>query len=95
MKQSVYLFEAETNYNEILVKIGRSSNCEKRLKQIQTACPYRLRLVDKFTSSDAVGEEKAFHAQYSRFRLKGEWFLLPRSTFFGLSCDFEMIREDI
>lgn len=95
MNQSIYLIAAETNYHGTLVKIGRSFNCEKRLKQIQTSCPYKLRIVDKFESDDATEEEKAFHSQYSRFRLYGEWFLLPENTFFGMSCDFEMIREGI
>ena len=56
------------------VKIGRSSNPEKRLLELQTGSPYRLRLLASFLEKGE--EEPILHRAMDRWRLKikGEWF---------------------
>lgn len=56
------------------VKIGRSSNPAKRLQELQTGSPYRLRLLASFEGKGPM--ELGLHRDLERFRLKmkGEWF---------------------
>ena len=56
------------------VKIGRSSNPEKRLLELQTGSPHRLRLLASFEGRGDA--ELMLHQSVDRFRLKikGEWF---------------------
>ena len=56
------------------VKVGRSKNVSRRIKQLQTGSPHRLRLI-----LHAEGEghrEKEVHRRMSRGRTRfdGEWF---------------------
>jgi T5orf172 domain len=57
------------------VKIGRSSDPEKRLLSLQTGSPHKLRLLASFEGRG--DEEKALHRLVRKFRYrveKGEWF---------------------
>lgn len=56
------------------VKIGRSSCPERRLDQLQTGSPHRLRLLAVYEGRG--DEELAVHRSVARHRLKrdGEWF---------------------
>jgi len=91
---SLYMVLANSPYKMNLVKIGVSSNVKKRMSQIQTNCPYKLSLIAEAKTNDAFGHERALHDQYKKYRLEGEWFLLPGITVFGLSCDFDSIDGD-
>ena len=56
------------------VKIGRSNHPEKRLLELQTGSPYKLKLLASF---DGKGDlEPVLHRTMDRWRLKikGEWF---------------------
>jgi Meiotically up-regulated gene 113 len=56
------------------VKIGRSSDPHKRLRELQTGSPHRLTLLAVF---DGKGDlEPSLHQRLDRWRLKmkGEWF---------------------
>jgi len=57
------------------VKIGRSSNVERRQTEIQTGCPHPLRLV---LHGPGLGHlESKLHKKLQRYRTrrrKGEWF---------------------
>ena len=57
------------------VKVGRSSNIERRMTEIQTGCPHPIRLVLR---GEGIGHlEKDLHKrlrQYRCRRRKGEWF---------------------
>ena len=56
------------------VKIGRSNDVEKRLKQLQTGSSYRLVLLAKF---DNQGHMEAFlHRKFEKYKssMQGEWF---------------------
>ena len=56
------------------VKIGRSRDPEARLRQLQTSCPYPLKLV--LVLRDQGHLEKKLHRRLRRGRTKGgeEWF---------------------
>lgn len=92
---SLYILQAESLYEDNLVKIGVSANVGKRLKQIQTNCPYRIDILEQIEIDDAFGHEKAIHSHYEKYKLKGEWFLLPDVTLFGIRCDFDMLGRGI
>jgi alanine racemase len=64
------------------VKIGTSQNPEKRLRELQTASPYRLILMHQFAfpSRDiARTVEKSFHQVLARYNSVGEWVSMPAS----------------
>ena len=54
------------------VKIGFSQNPMRRIKQLQTASPSRLRLIGVVEIAQAF--ETSLHEQYASRRLSGEWF---------------------
>lgn len=64
------------------VKVGISRNPDARIRGLQTAAPYQLRLVRKFaTPSQAVAKdiENCFHDTQREHHAYGEWFNLPPS----------------
>jgi hypothetical protein len=55
-----------------MIKIGRSKDPVKRLKQLQTGNPNKLKLIASF---EGLGwKEKIIHEHLSMHRLEGEWF---------------------
>lgn len=80
MGKFIYLIHAEgTN----LYKIGISNNPEKRLKSLQTANPYSLKLIFSIKVKNAFDVEKILHRTFSYCKLNenseeiiGEWFNL-------------------
>ncbi|MEO6381961.1 MAG: GIY-YIG nuclease family protein [Nitrobacter sp.] len=59
------------------VKIGISKDVEKRLRGIQTGCPYSVRLVKAWNTTRAREIERKAHQILARYRWAGEWFDLP------------------
>lgn len=55
------------------VKIGRSANPHKRLKQIKTGCPFPVAL-EAILPEDST--ELQMHRRFEDGRLAGEWFKL-------------------
>ena len=55
-----------------MIKIGRSKNPQKRLKQLQTGNPNKLKLIVAFKGEG--WKEKNIHERLDRYRLEGEWF---------------------
>lgn len=55
-------------------KIGRSKHPEKRLKQLQTGSPYRLKLI--LVLEEMGKQEKSLHSLFPKNKIscKGEWF---------------------
>lgn len=66
---SIYVIKA-TGTN--LVKLGFSTNVPKRLKSLQTACPYDLEVLATWPGIKA--NEKALHLKFAQYRRSGEWF---------------------
>ena len=62
------------------VKLGMSSDVNKRLKALQTSSPSDLVLLWKYyianTSADAIKIEKLLHRACKEFRIRGEWFTM-------------------
>ncbi len=60
------------------IKLGMSSNVNKRLKAMQTASPAELVVLWKYyianTPTDAVKIEKKLHKACKQFHIRGEWF---------------------
>lgn len=56
-------------------KVGRTNNINRRLGELQTGCPQKLRVI--LHAPGRGGEEKKVHRdllQYQTRVLKGEWF---------------------
>jgi hypothetical protein len=71
------------------VKIGISSNVDKRLSGIQTSCPFELTIVGElFAPNRAVAQdvEQDFHAKQAKHRTRGEWFDIEPMTAVLLVC---------
>lgn len=60
------------------VKIGLTHNFTLRLAELQTANPRRLRVIQTYLTLYPAQEEAAVHRALTRFRVRGEWFKLPR-----------------
>lgn len=54
------------------IKIGMALDPEERLKELQVAYPYRLRLTHTIEGGRA--RELALHKRFAEHRLAGEWF---------------------
>lgn len=71
-RQYLYVIRA---INTEHVKIGISMNPFSRLKELQTANPYKLSLSLLFeTTDDAYKLEKSMHSYFKKFKSQGEWF---------------------
>lgn len=60
-------------------KVGLSGDPDKRLSSLQTGCPLRIHsmYVSRLpTRYHAMAAEAAIHSKMSRFRTRGEWFIL-------------------
>ena len=65
-------------------KIGVSKNSEKRIKQLQTGCPYSIEIKSVFKTYRPFKVETALHNRYLQYKqnydgdpISGEWFQLP------------------
>jgi hypothetical protein len=57
------------------IKVGRSIDPARRLKQLQTGCPYEIKLI--LVAKSQGYRERELHVEMKRFRVrthKGEWF---------------------
>jgi len=72
----VYFFENEING---FIKIGFTTNIEKRLKRLSKEEGTELREVHRIKTSEYSGFERVLHKKYDKYRvrLKGEWFDMP------------------
>lgn len=59
------------------VKIGISIDIEQRMAQIQTGCPFRVKLVQSWETRDARKVEARSHTTLAKYRAMGEWFGIP------------------
>lgn len=67
-------------------KIGVSKNSEKRIKQLQTGCPYQIEIKSIFKTYRPFKVETALHNRFLKHKrnydgdpISGEWFQLPIS----------------
>ena len=99
MPKEVYLIQA----NDLsLYKIGVSENSKKRVKKLQTGCPYELEILYVFKSKFPFKVEKMLHNKHaSRKRnidndiLKGEWFNLETNQILKFLKDCQEAEDKI
>jgi hypothetical protein len=65
----VYFVQAGPRGN---IKIGWSTNVDKRLKMLQTACPAPLNLLHSEAGNGR--DERGLHSRFHKARVTGEWF---------------------
>ena len=74
----VYVIECNqepTSYGAYKIGVG-SGDVKKRLKSLQTGCPFELTLVNKFdveTSRQAYKLERLFRLEFSDSIIRNEW----------------------
>ncbi len=54
------------------VKIGYSANVQTRLKDLQTASPFELRVIGTMAGTEE--DERAIHQRFRHLHERGEWF---------------------
>jgi hypothetical protein len=65
----IYFIQEEFGGN---IKIGVANDPEKRLANLQSANPKRLKIVGRFEAGKLA--ERLRHKMFGEFRLEGEWF---------------------
>jgi hypothetical protein len=60
------------------IKFGKTGNLAERVKYLQGANPYPLRVLTVVLGADAV--ETVIHERLARWRLHGEWFIRCEDT---------------
>jgi hypothetical protein len=63
------------NDDKELYKIGYTTNSvNKRIRELQTGCPYKITLVETYSSEYANKIETTLHNFFSHKNTYGEWF---------------------
>ena len=80
----VYIIGFSARELSSTVKIGVTGqdDVNKRLKQLQTGNPWRLRVLKVIYRPDAYAFEDALHQRFRRWRVRmdGEWFTWPEGA---------------
>lgn len=74
----VYFIAENENgdYDNLRIKIGLSTNIEKRFRQLKTGSPYELKLMGWIECDDDRDFEKQLHLKYAASKSHLEWFTL-------------------
>jgi hypothetical protein len=64
----VYAIECVPGY----VKVGRANDISQRMKELQTACPFDLKLLAVL--SHDPNDESIWHHRFRSCHYRGEWF---------------------
>ena len=67
------------------IKIGQTGDVEKRISQLQTGCPYELKLL--WTYHGNSWKEEEVHEALEAENIRGEWFH-PSSNVFDFMKEF-------
>lgn len=62
-----------------IMKIGKAADIEKRMSQLQTGCPFDLKLeaaIKCKSEQHALAIEQAAHEYLAASRKRGEWFIM-------------------
>jgi len=90
-QDDLYIIQMEES--PYYIKIGRSKNVEKRLKQLQTGSGVKLRLVHVF--KEMGYKEKELHNELRMYRTNGEWFTANRYSVGAIPDEYyEKLNEN-
>ena len=67
------------------IKIGCTGNVEERIAQMQTCCPYELRLLWQIQGDK--NDEAEIHERWKHERIRGEWFRPSRKLLVFIEQD--------
>ena len=81
----IYLIQ---NLNNGFVKIGRSANPQKRLRQLQTGSGDKLTLLRTYSVANDVAMERRLHSMFWQSKKKGEWFNFPSPDYLAFIDEF-------
>jgi len=77
-------------YEDGPIKIGKARNASARLKELQTAHPWKLEIIGVMAGHENL--ERALHARFSHIRMNGEWFRRTEEIM-NFICDFSCPTE--
>lgn len=70
------------------VKVGFAAHVSGRIAQLQTGCPYELKLLKSWFTRHMEYDEERLHLLWKRYEIRGEWFNLPAGELaFALSAN--------
>lgn len=78
----------------LFVKIGKTSDVSRRLKELQTGCPYRLILDFFITCAKPRIVEEQLHQRLSFARTQFEWFEVHGREYDQLRSDVRKLTSD-
>ena len=59
----------------VFLKVGIASDIKRRIRELQTGCPYPLRPIREYRLADAERVERILLRRLERFNIGGEWLL--------------------
>ena len=72
----IYLIKT-VNDDKTFYKIGfTKGSVKKRVSELQTGCPFKIEIVDMYTTNYGQIIEKTLHNFYNHLKTHGEWFEL-------------------
>ena len=93
----VLLEEPDEGADMWRVKVGRSGDVDKRVRDLQTGNPRELRKVEKFPVQNMPGAEKAAHqvagSKYEPIDTHREWFNVHKKKIDKFVADIEKAVE--
>lgn len=92
-KLRMYVYFLKARGEDVLIKIGRSRDPERRVSELQTGSPFKLKLLGRVRCKNdfhAKQVEKAVHRIFHHCRRRGEWFKLSKQT---LSTLHQIIKD--
>jgi hypothetical protein len=82
MTQDLYIIEAKSdliNTDDCIVKIGISANSKQRKKDLKTSTFCELKIIySTKVAGDARTVEANAHQMLNQYRIRGEWFKIPK-----------------
>lgn len=94
----IYLLYIDTPDGR-LYKIGHTKHrLQKRLSQLQTGCPYEIKVMETFDSIYGQLIERTLHNRYSHCKMFGEWFNIDISVevnFISLCENYELLNDSL
>jgi hypothetical protein len=68
-----YVYFITTEKQGFPIKIGITNDCNLRIRELQIALPYKIKVLAVVPTDNAL-LEKRLHMKFSDIRLEGEWF---------------------